>query len=214
MDEVFGESPMSNNIRYERKIYLPLLTRELAETYIKLHPYGFREIYYKRQVNSVYFDTASLDCFWKNEHNATKRAKLRVRWYGENLKCPDDAQLEIKIKHGTVGDKVTSEWGKLADPFILSQIKQTSPVLLITYQRRYFQSYDKKFRITVDSDINYRGITKGCFEKQVYSDVGRVIELKYAAELDIEAKAIVEKLPGRVGKFSKYARGILRVYGE
>ncbi len=201
------------NIRYERKIYLPFLTRDLVETHIKLHPYGFREVYYKRQVNSIYFDTASLSCFWNNELNACKRAKIRVRWYGENLECPDDAQLEIKIKNGNVGDKLTSEWRELKDPFILSQIKNTSPVILVSYQRRYYQSYGKKFRITVDSEIKYKGVTQNCMKKQQYEETGCVIELKYASYLDGEAKRIIEKLPGRVGKFSKYARGILNIYG-
>jgi SPX domain protein involved in polyphosphate accumulation len=215
VDEVARKSLMNKqNIRYERKIYVPLLTRDLVETYIKLHPYGFKNIYFKRQVNSIYFDTTSLNCFWNNELNACKRSKIRVRWYGEALRCPENAQFEIKIKNGNVGDKLTREWKELKDPFILSAIKGTSPVILVSYQRRYFQSYDKKFRITVDSDIKYRGINKNCMERQQYEEVGCVIELKYSSSLDGEAKQIIGKLPGRIGKFSKYARGIKYVYGS
>ena len=202
----------NQNVRYERKIHLPNLSLDKIRAVVKTNSYGFREAYPKRQVNSLYYDTVSLGAFFDNELNAAKRAKLRIRWYGDSLEMPDkDHRLEIKIKNGTVGDKFV-EPASSNDPYVAHLLKISSPVILVSYQREYFESFDKKFRITLDSDLQYRKPDAGLHENSSYKDMGTVLEIKYAKNLDEEVRKVVSELPGRVGKFSKYARGMVYLY--
>lgn len=204
----------NQNIRYERKIYIDTNSIDQIQALIKTHPYGFKEIYYKRKVNSVYYDSPDLNSFWDNELGSAKRAKTRVRWYGDQTTIPlENSNLEIKIKHGIVGDKITTPWKNIEDQSILEKINNIEPVILITYERSYFQSFDKRFRITLDSNIAYSKTNGTTIDSVIYRERGCVLEVKYINKFDNIAKDIINYLPGRVTKFSKYARGIMQVYG-
>jgi len=199
---------MNNEKRYERKLYFPDKDVKSLEQIIKTNPYGFKEVYYERQVNSIYYDTISLDNFWDNENGHENRAKLRIRWYGEEPEPNKDALIEIKTKKGAVGSKIREKYNSDLPQYVKEMFKTTEPVLKVSYKRRYFESFDKKIRMTVDHDISYFGLLKTSTITQPYSEKGGVIEIKYDISEDSTVSKITQKFDHRLEKFSKYARGI------
>ena len=83
-------------------------------------------------------------------------------------------------------------------------------VLLNRYSRRYFLSFDKKFRITNDEGICYYGMNNlGAVSESISAkDPDMVLELKYDKEHAPFAEQISTLFPFRVTKNSKYMRGI------
>ena len=56
-----------NNFRYERKFTVPIsFTFKTIEMYIKKNTFLFREVFYKRQVNNIYFDTEGYNDYFDN----------------------------------------------------------------------------------------------------------------------------------------------------
>lgn len=215
--------------RYERKFPVKrgLLSELAMNSVIKTSPAFFSEIYHKRQVNSVYLDTSSFDLYRENVVGQSRRFKFRIRWYGDNIDFASKPKLEVKVKYGLTGDKwVYSlpdfEVNKLNGSSILElaaetgvpellveQIHFLSPVLLNTYERRYYLSVDKKFRLTWDQGMTFFRYVplQGRFLGTKDERTDYVIELKYKPEHDAEASRIATQFPFRVDKFSKYVTG-------
>ncbi|MEM1121071.1 MAG: polyphosphate polymerase domain-containing protein [Bacteroidota bacterium] len=207
-------------MRYERKYRITHLHQAAVEQAIRLHPAGFRKIFPDRQVNNIYFDTVDYQTFQQNIAGINQRKKYRIRWYGADSKQVYNSQFEIKIKHNELGRK---EVIKLADIDRKSmteltqqinqhtnQLLQLSPTLLNTYQRSYWGTTDGRFRITIDWDLHfYPPLTTATFSKQSLSDRAIIIELKYDEGHDELARAILQHLPFRQTKNSKYVTGIL-----
>ena len=86
-------------------------------------------------------------------------------------------------------------------------------VLLNRYRRSYFLSADGRFRLTVDSQLEFRPVGRlesPRLARALERDTV-VVELKYDADLDLEAERIASAFPFRVTKSSKYAAGIERL---
>ena len=83
------------------------------------------------------------------------------------------------------------------------------PALLNRYRRKYFLSFDRKFRLTIDDELSYFGIgsNNNHFSEQ-YTSNDVIVELKYDRTFDDLAYAISNKLPFRLTKSSKYVNGI------
>lgn len=47
---------------------------------------GMQRLYEKRVVNSIYYDTSSLDMFHQSEEGELPRKKIRIRWYNNDKK--------------------------------------------------------------------------------------------------------------------------------
>ncbi|MFC2152753.1 VTC domain-containing protein [Bacteroidota bacterium] len=223
------ENLQNNNYRYERKFFISNISRIFVENVIHQHPAFFSEIYHERIVNSIYFDTYDFNNFTDNIIGNTNRTKYRIRWYGELFKEVQKPTLEIKIKKGIVGTKKlmplksfnidrgfkTNELMNILkqselDDVSLYKMHNQIPVILNRYRRKYFQTSDKKFRITVDDNQEFYKIgslANYFFQKQ--SDFNNVIlELKYEKQFESEAARITNSIPFRTTKSSKYARGV------
>lgn len=202
-------------MRYERKFVLP---RHLLDEILQLmliHPAGFREVYYQRRINNIYFDTANFDAWKENLDGIQNRSKFRIRWYGEDITFVKNPILEEKIKNNLLGTK--RRW-KLPD-FVRSDIQQIGannkvlfsklllPSLFNSYVRRYFLSADQKFRLTVDEDICYQWpqtSEKGSYPNREVI----VVEIKYE-EQDVDLQdTILQYFPYRPSKNSKYSIGM------
>ena len=207
-------------MRYERKYKIEHLALPLVEQSIRLHPAGFRKIYPNRQVNNVYFDTPDWTTFKENVMGIAERKKFRVRWYGEKLNVVEQPVFEIKIKNNLLGDKIS----EALPPFVLSNLDAVTkkiqthtqsftpflPVLLNSYQRSYLGTSDGKFRITIDSKMQFFSLFNGNkFNGYQLEDEGVVVELKYEAAYDEETDSITQHLPFRLTKSSKYVTGVL-----
>ena len=93
-------------------------------------------------------------------------------------------------------------------------IKSLNLTLLNRYSRKYFESADKHYRITIDHDLLYYRINhhhNNYLEKIV--DISNVIlELKYNHNNDTNAHYITNEFPFRLTKSSKYVMGLNKIY--
>ncbi|MGB1120827.1 MAG: VTC domain-containing protein, partial [Saprospiraceae bacterium] len=152
-------------MRYERKYKVSDLHHHVILQNIRMHPAGLRQIYPDRQINNIYFDSTGLQCYHDNVDGVAERKKFRVRWYGDDVREIENPNLEIKYRINEVGSKkifpvsdfelfnlkeITSEVSQ-----ILDKKYQLSPILLNSYNRSYYGTPDKKFRITVDRNLRY-----------------------------------------------------------
>ena len=196
---------------------------------VNLHPENFTTHHPSRQVNSIYFDTPTLECLNDNLRGVANRNKLRLRWYGDHPRHVN-AQLELKRKRGMVGDKkifnlpykvdLTNSWST-----ITAQLKQHAPIewrliideavrptLINRYQRDYYVSRDGEMRVTLDYDqVAYDqrfGIRPNLRTKTIIPKTV-IIELKSPASAQARLTNIVQGFPIRRTRNSKYTSGVL-----
>ena len=217
------------NLRYERKFTCTGASRSELVTAIKRHPAFFREIHTTRKINNIYLDTSDLEFYHQNVIGISKRKKVRIRWYGNTFRKRPKLKLEYKLKNGQLGDKWTFRLKKfkvkkgLSAPYLNKKLKKSklpgsvsedvlalSPTLLNTYERTYFLSADRKFRLTLDEKMTYY-----YFDRQANRFVAKtrqseeiILELKYSPEHDDEARVITTQFPWRLSKSSKYVNGV------
>lgn len=223
----------SNNFRYERKFFISELSKYEIETVVKLHPSIFDEIYYERNINNIYFDSFDMTNFFDNVDGQSQRVKFRIRWYGELLGYIEKPVLEVKIKQGQLGSKLhypidsfcldehltndkMREIISAADipdelKYILLSLNYT---LLNRYTRKYYQSKDKKYRITIDSGMKYVQLSHlyNSYLNGLVDYLHNILELKYEMEDDDDARLITAHFPFRMTKSSKYVTGIEKLH--
>jgi len=223
-------------LRYERKFLYPnMLPLDVITTEVFTNSFCFREIFQRRTVNNCYFDDSSMSFYHQNVAGDDKREKYRLRWYGDDFCNIQEPVIEIKRKYGAVGDKLSFKLNFLKFdlstksifdlfPSVQEQIKNSHPSILAhnllalrpslfnSYERRYFLSHCKKYRITIDYNMCFYNpvATQYQLTQRMISDV--VLELKYAKEHDKEARIITQDLRARLTKHSKYVRGIDRIH--
>ena len=92
-------------------------------------------------------------------------------------------------------------------------LKSIKPSLLNRYSRNYYQSSNKRYRITIDSDQSYYKINQldNFFLNKIRDKDTVILELKYNQESDFSANDITSKFPFRVTKSSKYVNGVQKV---
>lgn len=221
------------DLRYERKTVLDLVDCQEALQIVKYHPLLFREIFAARRVNSIYFDDAEFSHYQENLAGVSRRRKIRLRWYGPREGFIPSATLEVKEKKSALGlkhrakvqditfpseDFVSKLFDKLekssASSEVQEYIKYLRPAVLCSYQRRYFLSADKKYRLTLDWDIS--SVRLG-FDGSLgieRSDSRIIIEIKYDAADESPDLNLFNQLPLRVNKNSKYTNAIESVVFE
>lgn len=205
-------------MRYERKYAIKNMDASLVHQVIRLHPGGFRKTHPDRRINNIYFDSPLMDAFYANTAGISERKKFRLRWYGQKIEVLENPVFEIKIKQNLLGKKVREMLPTMAyqeveqykneifkDPTLS---KMMEPALMNSYLRSYYGLVSDKFRITVDSQLSF-----GPFHPEkprlIYANLPLVIiELKYEAADDEEVDWIMQYLPFRQTKSSKYALGI------
>jgi len=218
----------TTNWRYERKFVVTYLDRYEVESVIKLHPAIFSEIYPQRFVNNIYFDTVNASDYLDNITGALDRHKIRVRWYGNLFGLIAEPVLELKIKKGFLGTKIRVPLDpfhlgtsyrpailqrQLARPDLTTELGRNLNslrlALLNRYSRRYFESADHKFRLTIDSDMEFFGINPyhNSFMESILDHYTTILELKYRDKDDEEARFVTNHLPFRITKCSKYGLG-------
>jgi len=219
-----------SDFRYERKFFITELSKYEVECIVKIHPAIFSEIYKKRFVNNIYFDSYNLINFRENIEGATDRIKVRIRWYGDLFGYIEEPVLEIKIKKEFLNKKISIP----VKPFILKKDTEISdilnsftdlqdslvidfnslkPSLLNQYSRKYYQSCHGHYRITIDTDQSFYQVNKqnNFFLNRTTDKNTVILELKYAKEYDSEANHITTKFPFRISKSSKYVSGVEKV---
>ncbi len=215
----------STEVRMERKFEVPrnILERDV-EGLIQFCFAGFKEQYWRRKINNIYFDTPDLDLYYDNLDGNSDKHKVRLRWYDEDH---TRLALELKSKNGYVTAKHVfalsgqenlghgQNLGTLLteSPNIPTEIGEKTrnliPVLQNSYYRKYYVSACGRFRLTLDTQVSY-SIPN---HKVVHHETHNVVEIKYRQEYQQALSPMLQQLPFRVAKFSKYARGIEALYG-
>jgi len=221
-----------NNLRYERKFFIQHFTKHDVESEIKLHPAVFFEIYCERRVNNIYLDSFDMGNYFDNVIGLEKRTKVRIRWYGDLLGDIDSPVLELKAKNGLVckktsfslpGIRLDADFSNetLRDILKKSELSDRLKLdlgcldiaLLNTYRRRYYLSADKKYRLTLDSNLEFYGMAsfKNRFLDRSIDHISVVLEVKYDKDYDAGANRITSCFPFRMTKSSKYITGVERL---
>jgi hypothetical protein len=219
--------------RYERKFSFPGMTMPEVEAYVKLLPGMFSEIYRPRFVNNLYLDTTQLRSYFDNVDGFRDRTKVRVRWYGDLFGIIEKPVLEIKFKKGLLGKKESHplapflfdqafRWDAIWEVFNKAEIpamwklelSTLEPSLVNRYRRKYFQSSDRKFRFTIDTDMTYYQVNLhyNSFLHSSRDDTGTILELKYDADDDDRINSLLKRLPFRISRSSKYVIGKDRLF--
>jgi hypothetical protein len=213
-------------LRYERKYRIESVAPHLIGQGIKLHPAAFRPIFSSRQVNNIYFDTPALNTYKDNVLGIADRKKFRVRWYGKDVLNIESAILEIKMKTNELGHKISYpiesfsflEISKLIDrvnEFCPENLGLLRPTLYNSYQRSYWETANRNFRLTLDVNMKFAPLIPEPFiGRQVLKNYNvSILELKYQESLDNKADFITQYIPYRRTKNSKYVSGIDLCYG-
>lgn len=220
--------------RYEFKAVTDGHLLPEARMWLRLHQAGFLTAYPPRQVNNVYFDTIDLDSFGENLAGISERRKARLRWYGESCRRAA-CVFEVKCKRNRLGWKLAQ---RLAQPLDIDGLAWSelmallhaqlspqlglfladgqTPVVLLHYQREYYQSFDGVVRVTLD-----HGLT--VFDQREYVRPNLRFAASLADCLVVEFKArasdgaalghIIDSAPFRLSACSKYAEGVSRLLG-
>lgn len=227
--------PLLQNPRYERKFVAQCLSLAEVLARVQRHPAAFWEVYPPRIVNNLYLDTPAHLDYHNHVNGVPHRTKTRVRWYGPPLEATVHPKLERKLKRGTVGGKETYALPPISingdslrstlnhafatatlPPMISSGLRHLQPALFNRYHRHYFASRDGRFRLTVDSDLQFAGVAQQRWPATHLGPAAPVviIELKFANELAGDAALITNRLPFRLTRFSKYVAGLERTSGH
>ena len=213
-------------MRYERKYRIESVAPHLIRQGIKLHPAAFRSIFSSRQVNNIYFDTPAFNTYKDNVLGIAERKKIRVRWYGKDTLNIESAILEVKMRTNELGHKISYPLGsfsfleinKLIDrvnEFCPENLGLLRPTLYNAYQRAYWETANRNFRLTLDVDLKFAPLIPELFiGRQVIKNYNvSILELKYQESLDDYADLITQNIPYRRTKNSKYVSGIDLCYG-
>ncbi|NBC07787.1 MAG: VTC domain-containing protein [Bacteroidetes bacterium] len=212
-------------MRYERKYRLEQVALPVVEQVIRQHPAGFRPLYPPRWINNLYFDTPDFQFFKDNVVGAPQRLKYRLRWYGRPFAALSNPVLEVKIKDNMVGRKAyhrlpQRNYQATDLPQLVAACrglagtgKTLQPLLFNSYYRSYWGAPALPFRLTIDSQLQfgaYRPLPRPVLP---YRDESVVVEVKYDAAEDEQSAFVLQHLPFRLSKNSKYVTGINFVYG-
>jgi len=215
--------------RYEKKAIVELDKSEMEDV-IKHNPAFFSELFHERKVNNIYFDSLNFNNYSEHISGNTNRLKIRIRWYGEIFGKIEKPVLEIKIKRGQLGRKISFPLKSFTFDKTFSQrffkreiisksdlpswlceiLLSNSPTLLNSYKRKYFISKDKKYRITLDSDFLFLKIesSNNLFAEKIVNKEILILELKYNQEAHSGAHFLTQHFPFRFEASSKYIIGL------
>lgn len=219
--------------RYERKFVPVGVGPRALATLLRFHPAGFREAYPPRRVNSLYFEQPDLSSYLDAMDGARDRTKIRLRWYGAIFGAVADGVLELKIKRGWVGTKrrfrvepFSAEKDLAPDrlrdllrrsalpPDVRIRLGAARPALVNSYQRSYWISSDRRFRITIDTHIEVYEVGRRLRvpTRPALNPDSVIVELKYDLDADDDASRITNTLPFRLSKSSKYVSGMDQLF--
>lgn len=230
--ELTNKAP-ENTYRYERKFSVPELSFQEIDQLIKFHPAIFKELYYPRYINNIYFDTCSKKSYQDNVIGLSERAKFRVRWYGDLFGELKEPTLEIKKKSSFLNTKeqlrlnnftFTPEITRyeiknlilsndIPKPIMLHMM-DLEPILLNRYSRNYYLSVDKKFRLTLDKNLSFYSLeARSCVSKENKMDENHcIVELKYECKNEKDVSEISKYFPFRLTRSSKFISGLDHIW--
>ncbi|MDC0368103.1 VTC domain-containing protein [Opitutales bacterium] len=199
----------------------------LIEKSINLSRFSFYKPYPSRKVNSVYFDDLRFSALEDSIEGNSLRTKKRLRWYGNSL-TENNAVLEFKKKLGVHSWKelyrnnycinpIAHKWSEFIvtksndNKFQLKKISET-PVSIVTYNRQYYSSFDRKIRVTIDRNIQTYKQTNllrpnFSFHRKHSSKI--ILEIKVSVENFGLIREVFRDIPFNPQRFSKYCESLI-----
>jgi SPX domain protein involved in polyphosphate accumulation len=220
------------NARQEIKFVASEIELQNILLWIKLHPACFVKAYDDRLINNIYFDTHQYTAYCENLSGTSTRQKVRYRWYGDEP-YPDSGRLEIKHRRNFFGwkDIFASNTAPYASGNSWRDIKRNLvnnlspeaqlvilfnpfPVIINRYKRKYFVSNNDDIRITVDTELrvyDQRYSSTPNISRQANIPKTMILEVKCDRSNGKLAASVINSLPIRVSKNSKYASAVASI---
>ena len=200
--------------------------------WLHMNPACFSMPFPGRWVNNIYFDMHNYHAFTENLSGSSSRTKVRYRWYGKTI-GPDIGALEVKRRRNYFGWKhryaISEPTYKSGYSFkdirqaLLDQLPPDGknwlnaspfPIIINRYYRKYFLSSDGKIRVTLDTkqavwDQRFKSFPN--FEHHANLPHTLVVEIKFDRNDRKWACQILQDIPLRVGRHSKYINGVRAV---
>jgi len=165
---------------------------------------GFKVLYPKRKIYSIYFDTSDLNMFVDSEEGSLPRKKIRIRHYPLSFEKKFNLELKISSIEGRYKDTkvINLETKDSYSKFGIfdNQYGLIFPVCVVTYDREYF--YKDEMRVTHDSAIEYFNYNKPFS----FRENREVIEIK--TPNNFNRNLIENFFPFSKHRFSKYCEAI------
>ena len=119
-----------------------------------------------------------------------------------------DFSLDENFSYGFLQKKVIEK--SRLPLWVIEMLRLSKLVLLNSYKRKYFVSLNKKYRITIDTDLVFYKIhdRNNTFQDKIYEDKTTILELKYSPEDDARVSEFMQHFPFRLSAGSKYVYGI------
>ena len=206
----------------------------IIKMWLKSNDFNFKKEYENRIVNNIYFDSNSLDAFKDNIFGHSSRIKTRFRWYGD-FKEKNVGNLELKFKRNIYGwkkkykvEKLTLEnktnWKMIKDtisknlPFKTRIFfdRNSKPQIVNQYEREYFISNNKKYRITIDKNMkifNQRNYNELNLKKKATIQNYFILEVKFERSYYNKIESLLHNIPIRASRNSKYINSMRAVIG-
>ena len=116
-----------------------------------------KKLFPSRIINSIYFDTVSLNFFHDSEEGISPRKKVRIRYYNTDF---EDLNLEIKHTNSYWRTKYVKKFNinNFSNSLIVKETQDINltPKTKISYLRNYYSC--EIGRITLDTDVNCKRI--------------------------------------------------------
>lgn len=208
--------------RYERKYLSEHHAGWDLEPYIVRLPQIFHPVYYQREVWSMYFDTPQQEYYQQNLLGHPQRLKVRLRWYQEPTRTTP-LQLEVKQREGGVMTKLIFPYeislSETSLPVLTELVQQQleallpesyalQPTMVNHYQRRYYTSHHTSVRLTLDTALAFATVTDWTQGYDTHQLPHCILEAKYPVAHDPVLTTIVQGLPLRVSRSSKFVMGM------
>ena len=206
-----------NENRVEKKFVLGKFKDDFIKKFLSVN--GFIKQYPDREISSVYLDTKNYDFARDNINGISERKKIRFRWYNNDEtkiffeeKNKKNFQVYKEIKEIELSSEKKDLVNKLKEFFFTKETKNNKFnykfILKTNYHRSYWISDDKKFRATIDTEINASSLKN--FLKPIYLP-DTVLEFKFLPKYEKEFRYFFnsKSYQLRSQKYSKYIRSFL-----
>ncbi len=229
---------MNNLVPKDSRLEIKFITHDfnypLVINWIKLNKENFKKKYSDRIVNNIYFDSFDYEAFKDNIYGSSSRMKIRYRWYS-HFKDQKKGKLEFKYKRNIFGWKKRFKIPnlKINSDLRLNKLKKTimdnlsgyekvifenncEAMILNQYQREYYENYDNRFRVTVDTSHNVydqRFCKKINLTNKALIQKYIIVEFKFERKNSHLSKIMLKSLPFRISRNSKYINSIRSVSG-
>jgi hypothetical protein len=218
----------SERERTEVKFALPRADLGKLETILEVN---CRRVSYRNRTSrvvSLYFDDHRLSACRENVDGSSQRAKLRLRWYDDPFPR-GDLFLEIKRRRGQASSKERHPL-PLATALQSVSIRETAKALarslpeapseallarpeaivIVEYERSYFEVAGGALRITLDSDLVFYSQLGGLRPSRRFPVRARdvvILEAKTSVAGEDRIRELLHPLEPRVTRSSKYVLG-------